>query len=341
MKNKFPLTTFFQAGLLLSFLLSVPEILAFSLQEKLDTLLYVGESEFILGSPTSYYDEDEYPPNRVTLPGYYISSCPVTNKEYTQFLNDWLAEDKIKLIEGNIYLQDFHILLAQTFQSDEDTPVTFEGEIFSVMDGYDFYPVIEVTWYGALAYTEWLNERYGLSGVYNFRERSFKPDIAGFRLPTEYEWEKAAGWDPENMVKSRYGFQGDELSDKVANYITDESGILRPPPRLTPVGYYNGVNPRTETAVSYYGGYDFSGNVYEWCLDSYRRDYYGLIFRTGMTHHPWWHDRENPFAVTRGGAWLSYPEELRVANRSHFRKRTHCNFIGFRIAYGKGGNEAP
>ncbi len=309
-----------------------------SLPDKLDQMLFVEKGDFVLGSATAYYDEDEYPPNIITLPDYYIYPYPVTNEEYMLFLNEWYEDERIRVENGNIYYQSPEIILAQTAEADEDTPIYYESNSFYVPDSSVNYPVIEVTWFGALAYTEWLNEKYGLDSVFHFESKTFEEGVAGFRLPTECEWEKAAGWNPEENRKTKYGFQQEELSEKLANYNTYEDEVLLPPPRLTPVGYYNGKNRGTEKAVSFYGGYDFSGNVYEWCLDSYRSDYYSSIFRTGMTYHPWWYDAENPYAAVRGGAWLSYPEELRTANRSHFHKDTHCNFIGFRIVYQEKGD---
>ena len=122
--------------------------------------------------------------------------------------------------------------------------------------GKENYPVIEVTWYGAQAYCQ----------------------DKGCRLPTESEWEKAAGMslpkENEKGIRFKYGFGQDTIDRTWANYRENERSaavqVL-----TTPVGFYNGVNTlpltaddrtplKTHDAKSPSGAYDMSGNVWEW-----------------------------------------------------------------------------
>ena len=96
---------------------------------------------------------------------------------------------------------------------------------------------------------------------------------AGKRLPTEAEWEYAARG---GLAGQKYPWKGDVIDLGKANYgkNVDET---------TPVGKYppNG-----------YGLYDMAGNVWEWCLDEYNKDFYFTS------------PRENPLSGANSVDWI-------------------------------------
>jgi len=160
------------------------------------------------------------------------------------------------------------------------------------------HPVVYVSWDDAVAYCQWLSEVSG------------KP----YRLPSEAEWEKAAGWDIEPGHRRRYPW-GNEFDSEKANTLEGDPG------RTTPVGQYSPAGD------SPYGAVDMAGNVWEWCQDWFAEDYY--------QHSP----SENPSGpekgssrVLRGGAWYLYQGLARCASRRRFTPEDRGYHVGFRVA---------
>jgi Uncharacterized conserved protein len=111
---------------------------------------------------------------------------------------------------------------------------------YSVNPGRENYPVYNVTLDDARAFAQWRSSIQG----------------GTFRLPTEQEWEKAAGWDPVLQKLWAYGFQSANADCSWGNSNSCYGGTL-------PVGSFNGTGGKND-AKSYYGCYDMSGNVSEW-----------------------------------------------------------------------------
>jgi len=111
-------------------------------------------------------------------------------------------------------------------------------------------PRVEVAWVEALAYCRWLTARFQAAGLIGSDEQ--------IRLPTEYEWEKAArGTDGRSFPWGEGYRSGDANIDEAR----DGTGPLSLR-ETTAVGLY----PRN---VSPYGLIDCSGNVWDWCLNKY------------------------------------------------------------------------
>ena len=104
------------------------------------------------------------------------------------------------------------------------------------MSEFGTHPVVNITYYDAEAYCQWLDAR----------------------LPTEAEWEYACR---AGRTQSKYPWGDDPPDEQKANY-----GRIFKTPYPT-----RAVKSHPPNA---YGLYDMAGNVWEWCADWYDPDYY-------------------------------------------------------------------
>lgn len=176
----------------------------------------------------------------------------------------------------------------------------------------DDHPVVHVSWTDASAFVQWLRDKTG------------RP----FRLPTEAEWEYAAGgsdhtlysWgdrEPSsgqegNIADARFAAAYPQWKYPVLKSVDD--GFVH----TAPVGYYR---------ANGFGLHDMTGNVWEWCADYYAADYY----LKGSAQDP-----QGPSTgsqrVHRGGGFDWELPYLRVAKRRRTEEQTTAANIGFRLA---------
>jgi formylglycine-generating enzyme required for sulfatase activity len=272
---------------------------------------------------------DELPVHSVYVNSLYMDIYEVTNQQYANGLNWAFQQELIEdpdTHDGVVYGRGGVTAYCDTTTSSSFSRVTWDGATFAVTAGHEDHPMVEVSWYGAAAYANWLSDMHGRDPSYDLWTWECDFDANGYRLPTEAEWEYGArGGEHDSFYRYPWG---DTIDGSMANYqFSGDPYETGPFPWTTPVGYYNGRQiPSGSDMANGYGLYDVAGNVWEWCNDWYGSTYYVLS--------PY----ENPRGpangdnrVIRGGAWGGIEANLPCANR-HDRYPDYRQYgHGFRL----------
>ena len=250
---------------------------------------------FVMGSDTG--PEDERPAHPVTLRPFQMDATEVTNGQYAAFVKATgyvtVAErmpDQNRFPGARPGSAVFQLVAASLDERSWETPhppwwVYREGANWkrptgpaSTLQGRMNHPAVHIAWEDAAAYAKW----------------------AGKRLPTEAEWEYAArgGLDRQEFCWGS-AKQGDE-----GKWFANTFQGTFPSQDLGADGHV-GTSPVKSFSPNGYGLFDMSGNVWEWCSDWYRRDYY----RTAPAENPTGPesgdlDGGQPQRVRRGGSFL-------------------------------------
>jgi len=304
-------------------------------------MVLVPAGTFQMGDSWSEGSSIERPVHPVDLSPYSIDKYEVTNAQYAAALNWALAQGNQITVTGGVvykYNSGTSYLYCDTTTSSSHSRITWNGSTFGVASGKEDHPMVMVSWYGAAAYSNWRSAMEGRQVCYDLSTWECNFGVAGYRLPTEAEWEKAAAWDPEQQKHFRFGEHSDGcgyncLDAHRANYGSSgdpfESGGY---PWTTPVGYYDGSNHggyQTQNAQSYYGCYDMSGNAWEWCNDWYLGTYYSSSPGSNPTG-----PGEGTYRVLRGGGWDGGPSGCRSAGRAGGWPGVRYGGLGFRCVLG-------
>ncbi|HOW70265.1 MAG TPA: SUMF1/EgtB/PvdO family nonheme iron enzyme [Phycisphaerae bacterium] len=218
--------------------------------------------------PAGAFNYQNGPP--VYLAAFMIDKYEVTNAAYCEFLNE--ADE-----EGDAY--DFRMEIDQTGPAGNYS--------YAAQSDREEYPIRYVNYDDTTAFATWRSQKEGRV----------------YRLPTEQEWEKAAGWDPEEQKLYTYGYHSDSINCSWLNYGWCMGGTM-------PVGSYNGTGGRKD-AMSYYGCYDMSGNQWEWTSSTYNA---------------------NLDLVIRGGGWYDSAAYCTTTYRIPVASSFRYTGIGFRLA---------
>jgi formylglycine-generating enzyme required for sulfatase activity len=164
-------------------------------------------------------------------------------------------------------------------------------------------------------------ERVSWDKAMKFCEKLRKTSGKTVDLPTEAEWEYACRAGSKTVFH-----YGNSLSWKQANIHGE----------FPYGGADKGPWIRTTTKVgsfepNAFGLYDMHGNVWEWCKDWYKSDYYKESPLQDPPGPATAKDDANGARVLRGGTWAIYASHCRAAYRYNMDSEHLVESIGFRV----------
>ena len=239
-----------------------------------DGMALIPAGEFKMGSNDEEAEASEKPTHTVYVDAFYMDIHEVTNAQYQEFVlanPQWQKENIADKFHNGNYLKDWN---GNDYPSDKAD-----------------YPVVYVSWYGAMAYAKW----------------------AGKRLPTEAEWEKAA----RGQNTGKYPW-GDSIDTSKANYDSRASSTVRayPPNKY---GLYDMVGNVHEWCLDEYDSRFYGKSPRQNPLSGH--DMTDIInnFENVST------DR-----VLRGGSWGNFAWDVRTSSRLWYSPRFAHDLNGFR-----------
>ncbi|CAM4254496.1 SUMF1/EgtB/PvdO family nonheme iron enzyme [Paenibacillus sp. FSL R5-0527] len=278
--------------LLIFLLIAIMFVVSACSQEKTDknnSLVFVKGGAF-KNTKSNYYGKD------VILSDFYIGKYEVTQKEWVEVMGS--------------------------------NPSQFIG---------DNMPVEMVSWYDAVEYCNKRSIKEGLEPYYNIDKNKKDPNnqsdydnikwtvtinagANGYRLPTEAEWEYAAGGG--QMSKS-YTYSGSNNADEAAWNWRNAGDQYLSGDWNWPIIENN--NSKTKAVggkkPNELGLYDMSGNVREWCWDWYGDD---LDYSSGGSYR-----------VVKGGGWVGDIHSIELSFRGKFEANGFGADQGFRVSRGE------
>ena len=292
-------------------------------------MVYIPGGEFDRGTVRA--GPDSKPVRRIQVDAFFMDATEVTNAQFSKFVDetgyltiaeqkpdpkDFPGADPKLLVPGSVVFTPPNIKVEkwrpgshlQWWRWQPGANWKHPEGPGSNINGLDSHPVVHVAWEDAMAYAKW----------------------AGKRLPTEAEWEYAA----RGGLIGKLHVWGEPKTPDGKHMANTWQGTF--PVQNTKEDGFVGTAPVKSYPPNGYGLYEMSGNVWEWCYDWYRPDYYPKAPTSNPPGPSSGFDPREPAVpkrVSRGGSYLcsdEYCVNYRVGNRGNSDPMTGLNHTGFR-----------
>jgi sulfatase modifying factor 1 len=276
---------------------------------------------------------DAQPIHRVYVDGFWMDKTDITNEEFAKFVK---ATGYVTVAQRVPTKKEFpdappeslvagSLVFTPTIQ-----PVALDDYLEwwryvpganwrhptgpdSNLKGKEKYPVVQVSYSDAAAYAKWAHKR----------------------LPTEAEWEFAA----RGGLSGKTYAWGDDFRPGGKWMANIYEGQF--PMKDTGEDGFAGLAPVAQFPPNGYKLYDMAGNVWQWCSDWYRPDYYSILAsQGGVARNPTGPDKSyapdqpgQPERIQRGGSFLctdQYCTRYMMGTRGKGDIETGSNHLGFR-----------
>jgi gamma-glutamyl hercynylcysteine S-oxide synthase len=236
--------------------------------------------------------DNERPSHTRRVDPFWIDRAPVTAGEFLRFLEDGGYETRECWSDaGWAWKQEAGLVAPQFWQRQDGEWTVRRMDRTVALD--PSVPVCHVCYHEADTYARW----------------------AGKRLPTEFEWETAASWNPRTGEKRLYPWGDQPPTPLHANL---DQLAFEP----APVGTF-------ARNVSPLGCYGMIGDVWEWTSSDFRA-------YPGYQTFPYKEYSEvffgDEYKVLRGGSWATRPGAVRNTFRNWDYPIRRQIFSGFRCA---------
>ncbi|HTU22682.1 MAG TPA: formylglycine-generating enzyme family protein [Gemmataceae bacterium] len=293
--------------------------------------VWIPGGEFTMGDEEF---KDAKPLHKVHVDGFWMDETEVTNEQFAEFVRQtgyvtiaertprredfpaWVRKDLPEpLVAGSPVFNPARCPPGRVCLSCNDWWEYRPGASWRLPEGPGSdlrgrakHPVVHIAWEDAAAYARWADKR----------------------LPTEAEWERAA----RGGLEGKPYYWGDELCPDGKWMVNIWQGVF--PVENSEKDGFAGTATVKSFPPNGYGLYDMAGNVWEWCADWYRPDYYAASPKNNPQGPESSIDpdgRDEPKRVQRGGSFLcsdSYCIRYRAGSRGQGEPKTGLSHTGFR-----------
>ena len=307
-------------------------------------MVFIPGGEFSMGSldPTQMSCggdqpmQDARPLHRVYVDSFFMDATEVTNEAFDRFV---AATKYVTVAEQKPTREEFpgapeeNLVAGSVVFSPPEQAVPLDNHYrwwsfvhganwrhpsgpASNLKGREKYPVVHIAYEDAAAYATWAGKRMPTEAEFEFAARG---GSTGEPYPWGSELKPGGKW-PANIYQGTFPVKGGD---------TGEDG-------------FKGIAPVARFPPNGYGLFDVAGNVWEWCTDWYRADYYQtLADQGGIARNP--HgpassldpsEPQEAKRIQRGGSFLctdAYCTRYMVGTRGKGEVRSASNHVGFRV----------